>query len=131
MILTKILVVEDQLDIQKLIRMTLRLKGVKEVFVAGDGEECLETLKQVKPDLVLLDVSMPKLNGYETCRRLKANPETSNIPVIFLSASTQSDEQEMGMRAGASGYLSKPFDSATLFAQILEILQGQPRLTQP
>ena len=125
MILSKILVVEDQLDIQKLIKMTLRLQGVKEVFLAGDGEECLEALKQVKPDLILLDVSMPRLDGYETCRILKANPDTSSIPVIFLSARTQSDEQEMGLRAGASGYLSKPFDPTKLFSQILEILQGQ------
>jgi len=125
MILSKILVVEDQLDIQKLIKMTLRLKGVKEIFVAGDGEECLETLKQVRPDLILLDVSMPRLDGYETCRILKANPDTSAIPVIFLSARTQSDEQEIGMRAGASGYLSKPFDPTKLFSQILEILEGQ------
>ena len=125
MILQKILVVEDQLDIQKLIKMTLRVKGVKEVFVAGDGEECLETLKSVKPDLILLDVSMPRLDGYETCRRVKANPDTRDIPVIFLSARTQSDERETGLRAGASGYLSKPFDPTTLYSQILEILQGQ------
>lgn len=125
MILRNVLVVEDQLDIQKLIKITLRLKGVKEVFVAGDGEECLQTLKRVKPDLILLDVSMPKLDGYETCRRVKADPDTRDIPVIFLSARTQSDEREMGLRAGASGYLSKPFDPTTLHSQILEILQGQ------
>ena len=125
MTLHKILVVEDQLDIQKLLRMTLRLKGVKEVFLAGDGEECLETLRRVKPDLILLDVSMPKLDGYQTCRLVKADPDTRDIPVIFLSARTQGDEQEMGLRAGAAGYLSKPFDPTTLYSQILEILQGQ------
>lgn len=120
-----ILVVEDELDIQKLIKMSLRLQGVKEVSVASDGEECLEVVKQTKPELILLDVSMPKLDGYETCRILKANPDTRGIPVIFLSAKTQADEQEMGMRAGAQGYLSKPFDPTTLYSQILEILEGQ------
>ena len=120
-----ILVVEDELDIQKLIKMSLRLQGVKEVSVASDGEECLEVVKQTKPELILLDVSMPKLDGYETCRILKANPDTRGIPVIFLSAKTQADEQEMGMRAGAQGYLSKPFDPTTLYSKILEILEGQ------
>jgi CheY-like chemotaxis protein len=125
MMVSRILVVEDQLDIQKLIKMSLRLKGVKEVSIAADGEECLEIVKQVKPELILLDVSMPKLDGYETCRLLKANPETRSIPVIFLSAKTQADEQEMGLRAGAQGYLSKPFDPTTLYSQIVEILEGQ------
>ena len=124
-IVRRILVVEDELDIQKLIKMTLRVHGVKEVSVAGDGEECLEAVKQGKPDLILLDVSMPKLDGYETCRLLKANPDTRDIPVIFLSARTQADEREMGLRAGAQGYLSKPFDPTTLYSQILEILEGQ------
>jgi CheY-like chemotaxis protein len=121
----RILVVEDELDIQKLIKMSLRVHGVKEVSVAGDGEECLEVVKQLKPELILLDVSMPKLDGYETCRLLKANPDTRDIPVIFLSARTQADERERGMRAGAQGYLSKPFDPTTLYSQILEILEGQ------
>lgn len=125
MMVRRILVVEDQLDIQKLIKMSLRLKGVKEVSIAADGEECLEVVKQVKPELILLDVSMPKLDGYETCRLLKANPETRSIPVIFLSAKTQADEKEMGLRAGAQGYLSKPFDPTTLYSQIVEILEGQ------
>lgn len=121
----RILVVEDELDIQKLIKMSLRVHGVKEVSVAGDGEECLEVVKQLKPELILLDVSMPKLDGYETCRLLKSNPDTRDIPVIFLSARTQADERERGMRAGAQGYLSKPFDPTTLYSQILEILEGQ------
>jgi CheY-like chemotaxis protein len=120
-----ILVVEDDPEIQKLIKISLRLRGVKEVWAANDGVECIEVVDQLKPDLILLDVSMPRLDGYETCRLLKAKPGTRGIPVIFLSAKTQNDEQEMGLNAGASGYLSKPFDPTTLYSQILEILEGQ------
>jgi two-component system, OmpR family, alkaline phosphatase synthesis response regulator PhoP len=125
----KVLVVDDELDIQKVIRMSLRMRGVEEVEFAGDGEECLAVVKDVKPDLILLDVSMPKLGGYETCRFLKANPETRSIPVIFLTAKVQRGDEETGLRAGAAGYLRKPFDPLTLHDDILAILEkeGAPR----
>jgi len=118
----KVLVVEDEVDIQKVIRMSLKSRGVAEVVVAGDGEECLDVVNHVKPDLILLDVSMPKLDGYQTCRMLKANPETRSIPVIFLTARVQNYEEELGADAGAMGYVSKPFDPMTLHDQILAIL---------
>jgi CheY-like chemotaxis protein len=122
MSLSRILVVEDELDIQKVIRMSLKARGVREIMVADDGEECLAMVEQVQPDLILLDVSMPKLDGFETCRRLKKNPETRAIPVIFLTASSQRGDEQTGMEAGASGYLIKPFDPLTLHEQILAIL---------
>jgi CheY-like chemotaxis protein len=117
-----ILVVEDELDIQKVIKMSLKARGVGEILVAGDGEECLAMVKKVRPHLILLDVSMPKLGGFETCRRLKQNPETRSIPVIFLTASTQRSDEQTGMEAGASGFLTKPFNPMTLHDQILAIL---------
>ena len=122
MIVRKVLVVEDELDIQKVIRMSLKSRGVDEVVVAGDGEECLAVVNHVRPDLILLDASMPKLDGYQTCRMLKANPETRSIPVIFLTARVQTHEKELGADAGALGYVSKPFDPMTLYDQILTIL---------
>jgi two-component system OmpR family response regulator len=117
-----VLVAEDDHDIQKVIKMSLRLGGIDEVVLTGDGEECLSMVGRVKPDLILLDVSMPKLDGYQTCRMLKANPETQSIPVIFLTAKVQKHDIETGMKSGAAGYLSKPFDPLTLHKQILEIL---------
>src|ERR1022692_2927897 len=96
----KVLVVEDEVDIQKVIRMSLKSRGVAEVVVAGDGEECLAVVNDVKPDLILLDVSMPKLDGYQTCQMLKANPETRSIPVIFLTARVQNSEEKLGVEAG-------------------------------
>jgi CheY-like chemotaxis protein len=122
MILHKVLIVEDEVDIQKVIRMSLRSRGVDEVVVANNGEECLAVVGQVRPDLILLDVSMPKLDGFQTCQMLKANPETRSIPVIFLTARVQKSEEKQGSDVGALGYISKPFDPMTLHDQILAIL---------
>jgi two-component system OmpR family response regulator len=118
----KVLVAEDDPDIQKVIGMSLRFRGVEEVVLTSDGQECLAIVNRVRPDLILLDVSMPNLDGYQTCRMLKANPETQSIPVIFLTAKVQEHEAEIGMKSGALGYLSKPFDPLTLYEQILAIL---------
>jgi CheY-like chemotaxis protein len=118
----RILVAEDDPDIQKVIRMSLKFGGVDEVVLTGDGQECLAAVNGVRPDLILLDVSMPNLDGYQTCTLLKANPETRSIPVIFLTAKVQKHEAEIGMKSGALGYLSKPFDPMTLHDQILAIL---------
>jgi CheY-like chemotaxis protein len=116
MIISRVLVVEDELDIQKVIKMSLKFRGVNEVVVANDGEECLAVVGQVKPDVILLD-------GYETCRRLKSNPATEPIPVIFLTASTQRSEEELCRQAGASGYMTKPFDPITLHERMMAILE--------
>jgi CheY-like chemotaxis protein len=110
----RVLVAEDDLNIQKVIRMSLKFGGVNDVVFTGDGRECLAIVNSVRPDLILLDVSMPDLDGYQTCRMLKANPETEFIPVIFLTAKIQGHEAETGMKSGALGYLSKPFDPLTL-----------------
>ncbi len=122
MTLGRVLIAEDDPDIQKVVRMSLKLKGVKDVFVTDNGEECLAQLETTKPDVILLDVMMPKMDGYETCRRLKANPATKHIPVIFLTAKAQHFEVREGMDAGALGYLIKPFDPMTLHDQILALL---------
>ncbi len=120
--LSNVLLVEDDTDIQKVVRMSLKFRGVSQITVAGTGEECLQVVGEVKPDVILLDVMMPKLDGYETCRRLKANPETAQIPVIFLTAKAQQFEVKQGLEVGALGYLIKPFDPMTLHDQILTLL---------
>lgn len=118
----KVLVAEDDPDIQKVIRMSLRHGGVNDVVLTADGRECLAAVNRERPDLILLDVSMPNLDGYQTCVQLKANPETKSIPVIFLTAKVQMHEAEVGIKSGALGYLSKPFDPLTLHEQILALL---------
>lgn len=122
MMISRVLIAEDDPDIQKVIRMSLKLKGVQDVFVTENGEECLAQVATARPDVILLDVMMPKLDGYQTCRQLKANPETSSIPVIFLTARAQHFEAREGIEAGALGYLIKPFDPMTLHDQIVALL---------
>ena len=122
MSLKKVMVVEDDPDIQKVILMAFRFQGIKDVVTAGSGEECLALVEGVMPDVILMDVMMPKMDGYETCRRLKANPKTKSVPVVFLTAKAQQYERQQGMQAGASGYLIKPFDPMTLCDQIRAIL---------
>ena len=127
----RVLVAEDDLNIQKVIRMSLKVKGVEEVFLTSDGQECLAIVNRVRPDLILLDVTMPNLDGYQTCFLLKANPETRSIPVIFLTAKVQKHEAEIGMRSGALGYLSKPFDPLTSHDQVVTILATGAILENP
>lgn len=122
MTLSKVLVVEDDVDIQKVVRMSLKVRGTKEVVVVNNGEECLAVVEELRPDLILLDVMMPKLDGYQTCRRLKQNPGTKAIPVIFLTAKAQQFELKQGLEAGALGYLVKPFDPMTLHDQIVAMM---------
>ena len=118
----RLLLAEDDLDIQKVVRMSLRVRGVTDVMLADNGEDCLRLVKEKRPDVVLLDVMMPRMDGYETCRRLKADPETRDIPVIFLTAKAQHFEMKRGLEAGALGYLIKPFDPMTLHDQIVAVL---------
>lgn len=118
----KILLAEDEEDIQRLASMGFRKKGAWEVVLAADGEECLLLAQRERPDVILLDVLMPKLDGFATCERLKADPATRDIPVIFLTASTQRDETQRGLALGAIGYLHKPFDPVELPRQVLELL---------
>ena len=119
--LTRVMVVEDDTDIQKVIRMSLKMRGVGEIVVVDSGTECIERLARFTPDVILLDVMMPHVDGYETCRRIKQNPATREIPVVFLTARVQKADRERGMKLGALGYLTKPFDPMTLHDQILEL----------
>ncbi len=122
-----VMLVEDDADIQVVARMSLKAGGIRNVVVVGNGEECLAKLGEVKPDLILLDVMMPKMDGYETCRRLKADPATRSIPVIFLTAKAQQYEMKHGLELGAIGYLIKPFDPTTLHSEIVALLEKETR----
>jgi len=121
--LTRVLVVEDDVDIQKVIRMSLKMRGVTDIVLVDSGTECIERLARFTPDVILLDVMMPHVDGYETCRQLKDAPATSTIPVVFLTARVQKADRERGMKLGAAGYLTKPFDPMTLHDQIVAVLE--------
>jgi DNA-binding response OmpR family regulator len=122
MTMSRILVAEDERDIRELVGFTLRFAGF-EVVLAENGAEAIERATADQPDLILLDVRMPKMSGYEVCRRLKENPSTCEIPVVFLSAKGQEREIEQGLDSGAIEYIVKPFAPDELTDRVRDILQ--------
>ena len=119
--MAKILIAEDERDIRDLVAFTLRFAG-HEVFAASNGEEAVEMAPRVNPDLVLMDVRMPRMTGYEACKVLKANPDLKDIPVVFLSAKGQETEIQQGLEVGAEDYLLKPFAPDQLTNRVKAIL---------
>jgi DNA-binding response OmpR family regulator len=118
----KILVAEDERDIRELIGFTLRYAGF-EVELATNGVEAVEKAAAAQPDLIMLDVRMPRMTGYEACRQLKEDPTTAEIPVVFLSAKGQEVEIEQGLASGALEYIVKPFAPDELASQVKDILR--------
>jgi CheY-like chemotaxis protein len=117
----KILIAEDERDIRDLIAFTLRFAGY-EVLTANNGEEAVAMTQNELPDLVLTDVRMPKMTGYEACKQIKADPTTQHIPVVFLSAKGQEAEVQTGLASGGDEYLLKPFAPDQLTRKVAEIL---------
>jgi two-component system, OmpR family, alkaline phosphatase synthesis response regulator PhoP len=120
----KVLLVEDEQDIRKVAQISLQFRGGWTVVVATDGIDGLAMAASERPDLILLDCMMPRMDGYETCRQLKLQPELRDIPVIFLTAKSQESEVRKGLQVGAVGYLIKPFNPMRLADEILTILEN-------
>ena len=112
-----ILVVDDDPDIARFVEVNLRSAGY-DVSVAGDGEEALERAADLRPDLVLLDVMMPRLDGFEVAQRLRKNPQTANTSIIMLTAKALSSDKVTGLQSGADDYIIKPFDPIELLARV-------------
>jgi diguanylate cyclase (GGDEF)-like protein len=112
-----ILVVDDDADIARFVEVNLRSAGY-EVSVATDGEEALERAQALRPDLVLLDVMMPRIDGFEVAQRLRRNPQTANASIIMLTAKALSTDKVLGLTAGADDYIIKPFDPIELLARV-------------
>ena len=119
--MTKILIAEDERDIRDLITFTLGFAGF-EVMAAANGEEAVNLARQEAPDLILMDVRMPRMTGYEACELMKADPKLKNVPVVFLSAKGQDAEIQTGLQSGAVDYLLKPFAPDQLTARITAVL---------
>jgi len=119
--MAKILIAEDERDIRDLIEFTLTYAG-HDVVKTSNGAEAVELAPQVRPDLILLDVRMPRMTGYEACRALKALDGLRDTPIVFLSAKGQQTEMESGLDAGAYEYILKPFAPDHLTRKIAEIL---------
>ena len=119
--MAKILIAEDERDIRDLVAFTLRFAG-HEVFAASNGEEAVEMAPKVYPDLILMDVRMPRMTGYQACKIMKSNPDLKDIPVVFLTARGQGSEIKEGLEAGAEEYLLKPFAPDHLTVRVKAIL---------
>lgn len=119
--MARILIAEDEPDIRDLVAFTLRFAG-HDVTPTSNGEEAFQQASQVMPDLILMDVRMPKMTGYEACRAMKADPALKDIPVVFLSAKGQDAEIQTGLEVGAEEYLLKPFATDQLVERVREIL---------
>lgn len=111
--MSKIMIVEDDATTVKLLRFLMENKK-HEVVCCGNGQEALEIVKDVMPDLILMDVMMPGVNGFEVTKRIKKDPATSGITIVILSALGQEMEVMKGLQSGADAYVVKPFDSAAL-----------------
>lgn len=122
-VMNTVLLVEDSLTQQKMISDLLKDKGLN-VTVASDGVEAIEKIQQQSPDLVVLDIVMPKMNGYEVCRRIKSTPTTQNIPVIMCSAKAEEFDRYWGMKQGADAYISKPFHPKELLGTVKQLLNS-------
>jgi PleD family two-component response regulator len=112
-----ILVVDDDPDIARFVEVNLRSAGY-DVAVAGDGEAALDRARALRPDLVLLDVMMPRLDGFEVAQRLRRNPQTANTSIIMLTAKALSADKVTGLQSGADDYIIKPFDPIELLARV-------------
>ncbi|MEM0011514.1 MAG: response regulator [Candidatus Bathyarchaeia archaeon] len=119
----KILVVDDERPIVRLVQVNLEHAGY-EVVTAYDGREALEKVEQEKPDLIILDVMMPQMDGFEVIQRLQANPKTRDIPVIMLTAKAQDADVFRGWQSGVTLYLTKPFSPFELISFVRRIFRS-------
>lgn len=117
----KILVVDDDAFIRRPLEFILREEGFQPI-IAADADECLKTMAQIRPDLIILDVMMPGRDGFELCKTLKRDVQYSSIPIILLSARGQEHDKERGLCLGAADFMTKPYSPAALLRRVREIL---------
>jgi twitching motility two-component system response regulator PilG len=128
-----ILVVDDSATVRKLISGKLQKCG-HQVFCSSDGVEAMERLKSLVPDLVLLDISMPRMDGYQVCRQIRGQAATANVPVVMISGKDGFFDKVRGRMAGTTGYITKPFGPETLMKAVEYYLNGgtdDPEFAEP
>jgi len=124
--MAKILIAEDEKDIRELIVFSLTFAGF-EVVPAVDGQDAVEKALEAKPDLIMMDVRMPRMTGYEACAKMKTMDEIKDIPVVILSAKGQESEIQTGLNAGAYEYILKPFAPDELIQRVKDIISSLPQ----
>jgi CheY-like chemotaxis protein len=121
---TRVLVVDDSDTIRSLISLNLELEGF-EVVQAGDGQECLDMVSAVQPDVITLDVAMPRLDGFGAAARLRSSPDTSHIPIVMVTARAQGSDLERGAELGVAAYVTKPFEPTDLVDVVRSVATGR------
>jgi len=124
-ILGRVLVVDDSEVIRTLIAVNLELEGF-EVVQAVDGLDALEKVNEVQPDVITIDVKMPRLDGFDTVERLRADPRTSTMKIAMVTACAQADDLRRGEKVGVDAYVTKPFDPSALVRTVRDLVAGQP-----
>lgn len=119
----RLLCADDEPDIRAILELALRIEPSIEAEMFASGAELLARARTGGADAILLDAMMPEMDGYETCRRLKADPATAGIPVVFLTARAQRGEQDEALALGAVACLTKPFDPLTIAGELLTVLE--------
>ena len=120
----KILVVDDEIAMTKVVEIRLRAAGY-DVVLAHDGQEGLEKAKAENPDLMILDLMLPKMDGFKVCGLLKSDARYKKIPIIIYTARVQDSDQQLGKEVGADAYITKPFDPQVLLGKVKELLAEQ------
>ncbi|MBI4728953.1 MAG: response regulator [Acidobacteria bacterium] len=120
----KVLVVDDDRVILQLLEVNLEMEGY-DVRTAANGEQALSDVKVFRPDIVILDIMMPRMDGMEVCRRIQADPASADVPVVFLSAKAQDLDVRRGYELGVAAYLTKPFDPQELIDTVERVLAGE------
>jgi two-component system alkaline phosphatase synthesis response regulator PhoP len=115
--LKKILVVDDEVDLVETVRFPLEMEGF-DVLVSYNGEDALNQARKESPDLIILDLMLPKLDGYKVCRLLKFDERYKHIPILMLTAKTQEKDKTLGMETGANEYITKPFEMDYLMEKV-------------
>ncbi|MBN1521389.1 MAG: response regulator [Candidatus Aureabacteria bacterium] len=120
----KVLVVDDEKNVRYILNLKLTMKKMFAVEQAEDSEQAFERIQENRPDIILLDIMLPGIDGFQICRRLKETPETKDIPVIFLTAKNQVKDVIRGIRAGVDDYITKPYEFDELFYQMIKVLDS-------
>jgi DNA-binding response OmpR family regulator len=118
---TRILLVDDEPDLVQMVSVRLKAAGY-EISTAYDGQEALEKVKESRPDLMILDLMLPKLDGYKVCRLLKLDERTRGIPILIFTARAQVEDVTLATECGADAYLTKPFEAKVLLGKLQELL---------
>ena len=119
----KILVIEDETSTLRFLEYTLKQEGY-EVLLAKDGLEGIKEALEERPDLIILDIMLPGLDGYEVCYQLRQKPETFTLPILMLSAKARQEDKDIGIKMGADDYLAKPADPSEILAKVETLLTG-------